>query len=105
MTALSINPTDDEIHDVAIASDPPGSWVGSARRVFQAAVEAERARAAAEATEEWGVEYGTGDFRHVNQCGSDADARGRAEKWAEERWYDKPTLVRRTAAGPWEVQS
>jgi hypothetical protein len=96
MTALPIDPTGEQLKQVY--DDAPGVREDVAlEAVFQAGVEAERARAAAEATYEWGTEHheGVGPVRlHKEQTARFIDATN-----------ERVRMVRRIAAGPWEVQS
>jgi hypothetical protein len=68
---------------------------------WEAGVEAERARAAAEATEEWGTR------NPMRLTGADAcESREHAERraaWHMREMYEPMQVVRRTV-GPWEVQ-
>lgn len=90
MTALPIDPTDEELFAVVTAE--PDTTEGKWRRAFQAGIEAERARAAAETTEEWGVQWVHGVV-------------GYSERWKAETVADAAELplVHRRGPGPWEV--
>jgi hypothetical protein len=92
MTALPINPTYDEVEQIYI--DAPGNLNDSMLAVFQAGAEAERARAAAEATEEWGFNDGAGMI-HGGMTLEAAEGFIQRDR--------RRSIVRRTV-GPWEVQ-
>jgi hypothetical protein len=102
MTALPINPTDEDIRAWARSFPPAGTTYELVRAAHQAGVEAERARAAAEATEEWGVAP-TGKLHRGEPSRShDAAVRGAARTNSRRAGGGLVMLVRRTV-GPWEV--
>jgi hypothetical protein len=105
VTALSIDPTDKEVRDfiVLVSETGTGALPKLIRAAHQAGVEAERARAAAETTEEWGV--APAGQLHLGELFS---TRAKAEanvEWLGQHNEEPFVLVRRTAVGPWEVQS
>jgi len=96
MSALPIDPSTHELMRVVLGKMPRLTPNEQRAALFQAGVEAERARAAAEATEEWGVRY---------YDGSILGSPDREHAEARVRWDTTGrTLIRRTV-GPWEVAS
>jgi hypothetical protein len=100
VTALPIDPTDEQITEWARALTGGNGSADYIRAAHQAGVEAERARAAAEATVEWGVQLILDENRksHVIPMDSADEAKNACRKVSD--YY----VVRRTVAGPWEVQ-
>jgi hypothetical protein len=98
VTALPIDPTGADLRPLwyedgapVIKSEFEAAWL----RIFQAGVEAERARAAAEATEEWGFNDGAGMI-HGGMTYAAAGAFIQRDR--------RRSIVCRTV-GPWESAS
>jgi hypothetical protein len=100
VSALPVDATLDQIVNVVLDRGP---HLTPAVAAFQAGVEAERARAAAETTEEWGVAHpeDVGDPALVDpftdQPGAQVWVARMADRGAER-------VVVRRSVGPWEVQ-
>jgi hypothetical protein len=101
MTALPINPTSRELMSVVLGKMPRLTPNEERRALFQAGVEAERARAAAEATVEWGVKDPDVDNPRYVRDASDE----RAARHAVRAMRPAVRVVVRRTVGPWEVQS
>jgi hypothetical protein len=103
MTALPIDPSDEQITEWARALTGGNGSADYIRAAHQAGVEAERARAAAEATEEWGYERAGFDlsdpYLAEDRERAEADIKARSQR------TNLPFVLVRRAVGPWEVQS
>ncbi|MBD5383116.1 hypothetical protein ACR8AL_14300 [Clavibacter sepedonicus] len=109
---LPINPTDDDIREWLMErADNLHRW-DVVRAAHQAGVTAERARAAAEMTVEWGVQYegayGDEAGRIIERImGMGDEGKRLADQWLKRGGVVSDPgdhIVRRVAAGPWEAQ-
>jgi hypothetical protein len=102
MTDWPNKPTDAELDK--LWTHTPGDVADALHAAWKAGVQAERARAAAETTEEWG-------YAHPDALDDIYEADDRESAELAVKYHRKTTsvlyvVVRRTAScGPWEVQS